>query len=43
MLFRSDRLEAAWPDREQRERCLEGLVADGLLTQVAPGRWALPG
>ena len=38
-----DRLEAAWPDREQRERCLAGLVADGLLTQVTPGRWALPG
>lgn len=38
-----DRLEAAWPDREQRERCLEGLVTDGLLTQVTPGRWALPG
>lgn len=37
------RLEAAWPGTEQRERCLAGLVADGLLTHVAPGRWALPG
>lgn len=37
------RLEAAWPETEQRERCLAGLVADGLLTHVAPGRWALPG
>lgn len=39
----AERVEAAWPDREQRERCLAGLVADGLLTQVTPGRWALPG
>ncbi|WP_210649954.1 A/G-specific adenine glycosylase [Nocardioides sp. SYSU D00065] len=38
-----DRIEAAWPGAEQRERCLAGLVADGLLTQVTPGRWALPG
>jgi A/G-specific adenine glycosylase len=33
----------AWPQDEQRERCLAGLVADGLLTQITPGRWALPG
>ena len=36
-------IEAAWPGAEQRERCLAGLVADGLLTQVTPGRYALPG
>lgn len=36
-------VERAWPQREQRERCLTGLVADGLLTQITPGRWALPG
>ncbi len=36
-------IEAAWPSAEQRERCLAGLVADGLLTQITPGRWALPG
>ncbi|MBS2939694.1 A/G-specific adenine glycosylase [Nocardioides sp. J2M5] len=36
-------VEAAWPQAEQRERCLAGLVADGLLTQIIPGRWALPG
>jgi A/G-specific adenine glycosylase len=36
-------VEAAWPQGEQRERCLAGLVADGLLTQITPGRWALPG
>jgi A/G-specific adenine glycosylase len=35
--------EAAWPGAEQRERCLAGLVDDGLLTQITPGRWALPG
>ncbi|MDR7254883.1 A/G-specific adenine glycosylase [Nocardioides sp. BE266] len=35
-------VEAAWPQAEQRERCLEGLVADGLLTQVGAGRWSLP-
>jgi A/G-specific adenine glycosylase len=36
-------VEAAWPGTEQRERCLTGLVDDGLLTQITPGRWALPG
>ena len=36
-------VEQAWPEREQRERCLAGLVDDGLLTQITPGRWALPG
>ena len=36
-------VEAAWPATEQRERCLAALVADGLLTQITPGRWALPG
>jgi len=36
-------LQAAWPEDEQRERCVAGLVADGLLTQITPGRWALPG
>jgi A/G-specific adenine glycosylase len=36
-------VEQAWPEREQRERCLSALVGDGLLTQITPGRWALPG
>ncbi|NYE36860.1 A/G-specific adenine glycosylase [Nocardioides cavernae] len=36
-------VEATWPDAEQRERCLAALVTDGLLTQITPGRWALPG
>ncbi|MCW2735813.1 A/G-specific adenine glycosylase [Nocardioides sp.] len=35
-------IESAGPSAEQRERCLAGLVADGLLAQVAPGRYALP-
>jgi A/G-specific adenine glycosylase len=35
-------VEAAWPQVEQRERCLAGLVADGLLAEVSPGRWSLP-
>jgi A/G-specific adenine glycosylase len=39
----SAQVETAWPGAEQRERCLAGLVADGLLTQITPGRWALPG
>jgi A/G-specific adenine glycosylase len=39
----AEQVEAAWPDAGQRERCLAGLVADGLLTQITPGRWALPG
>jgi A/G-specific adenine glycosylase len=38
-----EQVEAAWPDAGQRGRCLAGLVADGLLTQITPGRWALPG
>jgi A/G-specific adenine glycosylase len=37
-----ERIVAAWPEAEQRERCLASLAADGLLTQVTPGRWALP-
>lgn len=36
-------LATAWPQDEQRERCLAALVDDGLLTQITPGRWALPG
>ena len=39
----ADRLRDVWPGDEQRERCLAGLVADGLLAEVSPGRFALPG
>ena len=36
------RLEAAWSIADQRERCLQGLVADGLVAAVAPDTYALP-
>ena len=35
-------LEAAWAGTEQRERCLAGLVSDGLAVQVGPETYALP-
>lgn len=35
-------IETAWPVADQRERCLASLVADGLLTQITPERYALP-
>jgi A/G-specific adenine glycosylase len=37
------RLDAAWPDREQRARALRGLAADGLAAELADGRYELPG
>ena len=36
-------LERAWVDGLQRQRCLDGLVADGLVVPVARKRFALPG
>ena len=36
------RLVEAWPGEEQRERCLQWLVADGLVAQVTPDTYALP-
>ncbi|HET7735580.1 MAG TPA: A/G-specific adenine glycosylase [Nocardioidaceae bacterium] len=39
---RRSRLEAAWADAGQRERCLAWLVEDGLLAEVSPGFYALP-
>jgi A/G-specific adenine glycosylase len=36
------RFEAVWPDREQRARCLAGLVTDGLAVRVGPTSVALP-
>lgn len=36
-------LEAAWADALQRQRCLDGLVADGLVVPIARNRFALPG
>lgn len=36
-------LEAAWTDALQRRRCLESLVADGLIVPMTGGRYGLPG
>jgi A/G-specific adenine glycosylase len=36
------RLEAAWSITEQRERCLQWLVDDGLVAALAPDTYALP-
>ncbi len=36
-------LTQTWPEEEQRERALAGLVADGLVTPLSDGRYALPG
>jgi A/G-specific adenine glycosylase len=36
-------LETAWSSPEQRDRCLEGLVADGLVEPVGHRRYTLPG
>ncbi|PVZ13031.1 A/G-specific adenine glycosylase [Actinomycetospora cinnamomea] len=37
-------LEAAWlTDHAQRARCLDSLLVDGLVEQLADGRFALPG
>jgi A/G-specific adenine glycosylase len=37
-----DALDAAWDDQEQRDRCLDSLVADGLVQPVSDQRFALP-
>lgn len=37
------RLDRAWPEPRQRERALDGLVADGLVAPVGHDRFALPG
>lgn len=36
-------LDRAWPDGGQRDRCLDTLLTDGLVEQLADGRFALPG
>ncbi|MFC0626932.1 A/G-specific adenine glycosylase [Kribbella deserti] len=36
------RLDRAWPDVAQRERALDGLVADGLVEPLARSRFRLP-
>ena len=35
-------LEAVWPDAAQRERCLDSLVADGLVEPLPDGTFTLP-
>jgi A/G-specific adenine glycosylase len=35
------RLDAAWPNQEQRERCLQTLIGDGLVTQAAADRFVI--
>ncbi|MEU8221563.1 A/G-specific adenine glycosylase [Kribbella sp. NPDC048915] len=35
-------LDACWPDAVQRERALDGLVADGLVEPLSRGRYRLP-
>jgi A/G-specific adenine glycosylase len=36
-------LSAAWPDPAQTARALTGLLADGLVVQVGPDKYGLPG
>jgi A/G-specific adenine glycosylase len=36
-------LDAAWDDAAQRSRCLDSLLADGLVEQTPDGRLTLPG
>ncbi|MCG8917809.1 A/G-specific adenine glycosylase [Actinokineospora sp. PR83] len=37
------RLDLAWSDAGQRDRCLDSLLVDGLVEQTANGMFALPG
>ena len=39
----ADELHAVWTDRAQSDRCLDGLVADGLVEPLEDGRLGLPG
>jgi A/G-specific adenine glycosylase len=38
-----DALVPAWEDAAQRSRCLDSLLADGLVEQTPDGRFTLPG
>lgn len=38
----ASRLDAAWPESTQRERCLAGLLEDRLLVAAGPHSYALP-
>ncbi len=35
------RLDAVWPDADQRERCLDSLIGDGLVTQAGADSFSL--
>ena len=35
-------LDDVWDDAAQRSRCLDSLLADGLVEQTADGRFTLP-
>jgi len=35
-------LDAVWPDAAQREKCLDALLADGLVARVGPETYSLP-
>jgi A/G-specific adenine glycosylase len=37
------RLDAAWPDRQQRARALAALISDGLASSLPDGTYSLPG
>jgi A/G-specific adenine glycosylase len=37
------RLDLAWPDAAQRDRCLDSLLVDGLIEQSDDGSFVLPG
>ncbi len=39
---RQEDLDDAWPERLQRARALDGLIADGLVEATGDGRFALP-
>ena len=36
------RLDAVWPDPQQRARALDSLIADGLVDPLPDGMFALP-
>jgi A/G-specific adenine glycosylase len=37
-----ERLRSVWPDEQQRDRCLDALVADGLVEPLDDDRFRLP-
>jgi hypothetical protein len=43
ILVGPEALVPAWDDAAQRSRCLDSLLADGLVVQAADGRFSLPG